>query len=477
MKRFFNYVLAAVILTLPAVGNLLGGEPLPVSEAVQKALSYSPYINAMISGEKAAREKVGEARAMKGPHVSVGATASRLDSPMMAFGTKLNQGRIAQSDFSPGQLNDPSGIDSIQMGVQIGVPLSLGGMDRHAVGAARKGVEAASFDTVHAREQVIFRTIETYLNVILARESLVVAEKACEASRETVRNAEGVFEAERAVESDLLQAKVHHSQNEETFLRMKNQLKLALEGLATIMGIPTAEGFELTMPFLQQECTLCGEEPRALLDLALAKRPDFLKMSRQIEALGHSERMHRGAVRPHFMLGVAAENNRERFGKNGHDNSMVFARLDWKLADGGEAGHKAAGVRFQEEQMNRMQVALADQIFLEIREAVTNINNSLERIRVSREAIRQGSESLRILRDRYSAGLAIMSDLLGAETSLLSHQMNHLKALYDYSIGKARLKMAVGELDPEHCEILSTSAAVAPDSLPSSVSTESNGQK
>ena len=101
-----------------------------------------------------------------------------------------------------------------------------------------------------------------------------------------------------------------------------------------------------------------------------------------------------------------------------------------------------------------MTAALSDQIHLEIRDAITNINNSLERIRVSSEAVEQGKESLRILRDRYNAGLAIMGDVLRAETSLLDHQMNHLKALYDHSISKARLKMSLGELTVEQCEIL-----------------------
>ncbi|HNW36694.1 MAG TPA: TolC family protein, partial [Candidatus Ozemobacteraceae bacterium] len=95
-----------------------------------------------------------------------------------------------------------------------------------------------------------------------------------------------------------------------------------------------------------------------------------------------------------------------------------------------------------------------DGIHLQIREAVTGINNALERIRVSREAIENSAESLRILRDRYSAGLAIMSDLLGAETGLMSHRMNYLKAVYDYSISRARLKMALGELTLERCALL-----------------------
>jgi len=396
--------------------------------------------------------------------VTAGISDTRLNSPMMAFGARLDQGRISMSDFQPDRLNNPDAVNNLKLGAQIVLPVYLGGMDAHAVGAARSGEKAASHDTAHASEEVIFRTIDAYLGVLLARESVSVAEKACEASLESLRNAEVAVSAQRAVASDLLQAKVHHSQNEETLLRMKNQHALALEALATAMGVASAADFELTMPLLNQECTSCGDAPASLLETALRQRPDYLAILERVNALERSARMHDGAVRPHVAIGAAAEQNRDGFGGDSHGNNMVFARVDWNIADGGEAKHKAAGARAQANQMRRMAEALKDGIHLQIREAITGLNNALERIRVSREAIGHSSESLRILRDRYAAGLAIMSDLLGAETSLLSHRMNHVKALYDYSISRARLKMALGELTLERCALLHDQA-VAPEAV------------
>lgn len=448
MRRLF---LVFILLNLMPV---LSAEELPISRAVRMAVDHSPYLKALEAGKMAANEKIGQAKAMSRAKVTLGVSDSHMDSPMSAFGAKLNQGRISQSDFLPSRLNDPDYTSNLQLGIQVVQPLYLGGMDRHAISASKEGVKVSLVEIEKAQEDIIFKAIEAYLNVVLARESVLVAEKAVEASTESVRNTGAAFEAMQAVQSDVFQAKVHHSQNQETLLRMKNRSSLALDGLARILGVHSAEDFRLSMPFLEQECEVCKDDPGKLLEIALKQRPEYLKFAFEKNAVWHMERVARGGVRPHFAIGAGSEHNRGDFSGSGNGNSMIFARVDWNVADGGEARHKAREARWQQEQLDKMATAIEDQIFLEIRQAVTNINNSLERIRVSAEAITQSEESLRILRDRYLAGLAIISELLGAETSVLSHRMNHLQALYDYSISKAKLKMSLGELTFERCELL-----------------------
>ncbi len=452
MKRFSGLLL--VLLLASSAGASFAVEDLSISKAVALALEYSPYVKAMTAGSHAARAKIGEAQAMRRAKIAVGVSESTTDSPMMAFGSKLNQQRITAADFDPAKLNDPDYTNNLQAGLQVVQPLYLGGMDRHAVAAARQGLQAQELDQEQAVQDVIFRTIEAYLNVILARESVSVAEKAVEASKESLRNTSAAFEANQAVQSDVLQAQVHHSQNEETLLRMQNQYRLAREGLATVLGIASVDEYHLNMPFLQQECQTCKQEPSDLIKEALAERADYRKLSKQIVAAGHMEKMARGSVRPQVAIGTRFEHNSRDGTRDGHGNALFFARMDWNIGDGGEARHKAQGAKWQANQLTDLMKAKEDQIRLEIREAVTNINNALERIRVSQDAIQHSEESLRILRDRYVAGLAIVSELLGAETSLLSHKMNHLKALYDYSISRARLKLALGDLTVEKCEIL-----------------------
>ncbi len=197
-----------------------------------------------------------EAKAMRGMKINVGIAAATVDSPMQAFGMKLNQARIGPSDMAFNELNDPSHTANWQLQSSLVIPLHLGGMDRHAGHAAENGVSAADEEINMTRMNVIFSSVKTYFDVILAREAVAVASKAMEASAESVENARAALAAQRAVESDLLQAEVHHADNRERLLRAGNNLKLALETIANMMGENDASQYDFELPLLEEHCSV-----------------------------------------------------------------------------------------------------------------------------------------------------------------------------------------------------------------------------
>ena len=69
-------------------------------------------------------------------------------------------------------------------------------------------------------------------------------------------------------------------------------------------------------------------------------------------------------------------------------------------------------------------------------------------VAIGQGAANQAQESLRILRNRYDAGLVTIMDVLKAETMRTSAQNNHLNALYDYRLADSALELATGELSP-----------------------------
>ena len=64
----------------------------------------------------------------------------------------------------------------------------------------------------------------------------------------------------------------------------------------------------------------------------------------------------------------------------------------------------------------------------------------------------QSAESLRILKNRYSAGLATITDLLRAEDAERQSQTNYWQAVYGSAVAYAQLLFAQGTLTPDAAE-------------------------
>ena len=62
------------------------------------------------------------------------------------------------------------------------------------------------------------------------------------------------------------------------------------------------------------------------------------------------------------------------------------------------------------------------------------------------KAIEQAAEALRIVRNRYDAGITTVTEVLRAQTALVRARLADLGARYGYAVGYARLMLVTGNL-------------------------------
>jgi outer membrane protein TolC len=122
--------------------------------------------------------------------------------------------------------------------------------------------------------------------------------------------------------------------------------------------------------------------------------------------------------------------------------------LNFNIFDGGANRARLAAARYRQAQVQAQAVQLTAEVKLQVREAYLNLTTAQQRLQVSRQAQLEAEESLRIVQNRYDAGLATITDLLQVETARTSAQKNYLNALFDYRLSYAALELATGELAP-----------------------------
>ncbi len=157
-------------------------EPLPLTlqHAVTIALEKNPARKIALADTRVASADVREARSILMPHLNFSETATRGDDPVYVFGSKLRQQRFSNADFALNQLNTPLPFGNFSTRFAGSWNLFDSFASWHGVNRARQMNEAAAHQLERADQEIVFRVVDAYYGVLLARKQLEVAEQAAQ---------------------------------------------------------------------------------------------------------------------------------------------------------------------------------------------------------------------------------------------------------------------------------------------------------
>jgi outer membrane protein TolC len=209
---------------------------LTLPEAVQLALKNNPTVQATDAYAEAVRHGITIAQSGRYPRIDFSEGVTRGNNPVYVFGSLLTQGQFTAANFVLPSLNYPAPLDNFRTQFTAAMPLWDAGQTSRRVRDARLNSQGAAQATERSRQEVIFAVVQAYLNGLLARESVRVAEAASEMSKADLARAQARGEQGLAVPSDLLSAQVQLAQAQEDLLRAKNAVALADSALNVAMG-------------------------------------------------------------------------------------------------------------------------------------------------------------------------------------------------------------------------------------------------
>ena len=449
--RMRKAVWAAALLTLflLAARALWAGEPLAselrLSEAVKTALEKHPALRAAGYQAEAAASGVEQARAGFLPRVDLSEGFSRSDNPVYVFGSLLNQGRFTSADFAVDKLNHPDPITNWRTNLSGSVPLFLGGRTILGYQQAQLGRIAAEQGRLRAEHEVIFGVIRAYSAVLLSREAMATVQAAVRTAEANLAAAESRYEAGLVVASDALAARVRLGRLREEAIAAENHVRLSQAALNEAMGLPLDQAHRLTGQ-LDLPPAL-SEQLDALEASARTQRPDYRQVDLEVQRLEKDVLRAKGAILPTMHLMGNYEINNYRFASDGQDSWSVGVVLNLNLFNGGGDRARIAEAQAIHQRAIAQRERVANAIGLEVHDAFLAFQTARERVGVAREAVAQAEESLRIVQDRYDAGLTTIVELLDSETALTAARTNLSRTLYDATVSQARLDLSLGRLD------------------------------
>ncbi len=413
--------------------------------ALDRAFRGNPFLSAAGFDYEASREDADAALGRFFPTLTFDHRFVRTTLPAEAFSLKLNQSRLAQSDFlDVANFNDPSPRNDFISTLTLEQPLFAPSLYLGRRMAVRES-EAKRLELLRAKEDTAFQVLSAYLDVLTAKAYLAVADQGLSDSLEHRRIAEAAERAGTGLSSDVLRAKVAVAAAEGAKVTAENRLELARRSLALAMGEPGGAEIDAAGP--PPEFPEPG--PLEELQAAVSARPDLAAAAMRVDNAGTGETLRRAEYLPTVgLLGVYqvdAEN-----GPFDADNRSwrIGVGLRWNLFDGLQresAVSRAAHERRMAEERHRGQRDLAS---FQVTRAYLGIREAGRRVEIARAAEASAAEGVRKIRARYENQLGRMIDVLDAQSALDQVRADAVKAENDLRHSRARLLHVTGALLP-----------------------------
>jgi outer membrane protein TolC len=453
VARFAESAMMVSLLVL-SMPNLLFPQqtqqpsPLTLQQAVNIALAKNPERKAALADTKAASADVKEARSFLLPHVNFSETATRGNDPVYVFGSKLRQQRFTTADFALNILNTPSpfGNFATRFGGTWNLFDSFGSW--RAVNRAERVKDAAGHQLERTDQEIIFRVVDSYYGLLLAKKQLDVAEQSMKTAQAILDRSTDRFESGVVVESDLLSAQVRMATRKQELIRAQNNLALARAQLSTSMGITTDNDFDPADALAERNL------PAMTLDEAeknaIESRPDLKRIRSEEAAQQQSVAIAKSSFGPRVNAFAGWEADNPTFVAGGGGNNWLAGiEVQFDLFEGGAKRAQLSHEQAIQEKVAAVREMATDATRLQVRRAYYELDSARQQVELARATIAESQESLRINQNRYDSGLSTITDLLAAEEAARRSEAEYWEAVYRYHTGYANLELASGTLNPQ----------------------------
>lgn len=405
-------------------------ETVGLAQALREAVAFRPQAMAARQQAVAARAAADEAGSRYLPRATLSENFVWTDEPAGSLFISLNQEDLQLSNTADA-FNAPPSRKDFETRLTVEQPL----YDPDIVYGRRRAekvAEAALAGAEWSAEQAAFAAYRAYLEVQRAEAALAWSDSSWREAEETVRLAAERHAAGVGLKADLLRARVQLSEASRRLTTAKNDLILSRRGLALAMGRENGE--------VEIAGTLQPEQLAALDTPRLLQRADLQAAALEAEEAGLAWRQSRAAWLPRAALSAsyALHDAETPFGTDA-GSWALRAGLSWELYDGGRRGHSRRGAAALKQVAESRRLEATRQARFRVEEAQLRATEAKENLETARQSVAEAEESLRLLRERYAAGLVELSELLTAQTALDRARLDAVEA-------ESRLMLALGNI-------------------------------
>jgi len=436
MKKIVKSILIIVLLfskQLPAQGIISIGKSEVLSKISKNNLSLK------ISKEEfnAAKADYKQTNAVFLPNITASHTSISTTNPLMAFGSKLNQGILTQNDFNPTLLNNPEQNQNFATVIKVEQPLiNLDGVYQRK--AAKSKMDAMSLQSQRTEDYLFFEVEKAYMQLQLAYKGEQVLEKALQTANENKKLAENSFQQGYLQRADVLNVEVRVTEIKNQLQTAKSNVQNASNYLSFLMN---DEHYVIYKPKDSLTVSKFSIDNKTISE----NRSDIKAMqlsTKAYEAMNKADKMS-------FLPRLNAFGSYELYDNNIFQGNasgyLIGAQLSWDIFKGSKRFGKTQKSKAEFEKSKLAYNQYVSQSNLELNKVKRQLIDAKNKLKLTALAVQQSKESLRIRKNRFKEGLEKTSDLLQAETQFAQKQLEYYQTVFEYNFTQTYIQFLTKE--------------------------------
>lgn len=448
-SRVLRIVGVALLIGMEAWGAA-AQDSLTLRQAIDRALGSSPDAAMAHASTEEATSAASMARTTLLPQLSFTEDISRGDDPVYVFGSRLRQRQFTQANFDLDALNRPQPIGNFSSKLSGSWMAFNSFKTQREIHRADLFKASAASSAKAVDQRIVLRVVNAYQAVLYAQREIAVAQHEQETAAALLASVDQHVKAGLAVESDRMSAEVNVAARKEDLIAAQGDLELAWAQLREAMGTPDL-----------QPCDLKAIEPHDFPQQALEQqiagaekaRPDLTALGQAQSAQASSVAAARSDFGPRISAYGNWEEDRGSLDTSGGNNWVAGLQINVDILPIGKRD-QLAREHAAKQRIDAQVASYQQQVRLQVSQAHIHLQTAALSVETARAALAQSAESLRILKNRYSAGLATITDLLRAEDAERQSQTNYWHAVYGNALAYTEVLYATGTLTPDAAEEL-----------------------
>jgi outer membrane protein TolC len=303
-------------------------------------------------------------------------------------------------------------------------------------------LETRKLDTLRVRNFVSLDFALVYFDLLESEKLVRVAESEVRTLEAHLRDAKNLYENGVITKNDLLQAEVRLSDARQKLLNTRNLRAINTSRLNTVLS----RSLNTDVQVIDLELVAAGYaglDRREAFEIAVQERPEVRILDETMKALDLEEKSRKAEYYPRFFAGASYDYVDNRY-LSPEGNASLVLGMSLNLFSGGSTKAELLRTEYRRRQLLEQKARIEDEVRLEVEKNLLDLSNARERMNVTKDAVGQAEENLRINKVRYEEGVGTATEVLDAVTLLTTAETNHYRALYDFRRAEASAFYSMG---------------------------------